>query len=98
MGVSRYFKNARLLVFTFSITAAPLTSTESLFSKPDANEARVHCMLYCQGCHLNDGAGSHKAEVPEMKDYVENFLKIPEGREYLVRVSGSANAPLGKKN
>ena len=52
-------------------------------------------MLYCQGCHLSDGAGSLKAEVPKMKDYVGNFLKVPEGREYLVRVPGSANAPIG---
>ncbi len=52
-------------------------------------------MLYCQGCHLSDGAGSLKAEVPKMKDYVGNFLKVLEGREYLVRVPGSANAPIG---
>ena len=44
--------------------------------------------------HLHNGAGSLGGEVPEMKDYVGNFLKVPEGREYLVRVPGSANAPL----
>ncbi len=95
MGVSQPFKNAWLLVITFSIAAAPLAWAEPLYSKPVANEARVHYMLYCQGCHLSDGAGSLKAEVPEMKDYVGNFLKVPEGREYLVRVPGSANAPIG---
>jgi len=95
MGVSQPFKNAWRLVITFSIATAPLAWAESLSSKPDANEARVHYMLYCQGCHLSDGAGSPKAEVPEMKDYVGNFLKVPEGREYLVRVPGSANAPIG---
>jgi hypothetical protein len=30
-----------------------------------------------------------------MKDHVGNFLKVPGGREYLVRVPGSANAPIG---
>ena len=95
MGVSQPFKNAWRLVITFSIATAPLAWAESLSSKPYANEARVHYMLYCQGCHLSDGAGSPKAEVPEMKDYVGNFLKVPEGREYLVRVPGSANAPIG---
>jgi hypothetical protein len=95
MGVSQPFKNAWRLVITFSIATAPLAWAESLSSKPYANEARVHYMLYCQGCHLSDGAGSPKAEVPEMKDYVGNFLKVPEGREYLVSVPGSANAPIG---
>ena len=95
MSVSRHFKNVWLLVVTFSIAAAPLAWADSLSSKTDAGEARVNYMLYCQGCHLSDGAGSPRAEVPEMKDYVGNFLKVPQGREYLVRVPGSANAPIG---
>ena len=94
MGVGQHLRSARLLVFTFSIAAAPLTWAESASSKPEANEPRVHYMLHCQGCHLHNGAGSLGGEVPEMKDYVGNFLKVPGGREYLVRVPGSANAPL----
>ncbi|MDC0068974.1 cytochrome C [Gammaproteobacteria bacterium] len=95
MSVSRHLKNVWLLVGIFSIAAAPLTWAESLPSKTDAGEARVNYMLYCQGCHLSDGAGSARAEVPDMKDHVGNFLKVPGGREYLVRVPGSANAPIG---
>jgi hypothetical protein len=95
MNVSRHLKNVWLLVGIFLIAAAPLAWAESLSIKPDAGEARVNYMLYCQGCHLSDGAGSARAEVPEMKDYVGNFLKVPGGREYLVRVPGSANAPIG---
>jgi len=95
MSVSRHFKNVWLLVVTFSFAAAPLAWAESLSIKTDAAEARINYMLYCQGCHLSDGAGSPRAEVPKMKDHVGNFLKVPEGREYLVRVPGSANAPIG---
>ena len=49
-------------------------------------------MLNCQGCHLPDGDSA--GDVPRMKDFVGNFLKVPGGREFLVQVPGSANAAL----
>ena len=79
-----------VLLFVF----APLAWADMSPGKLDANKAQVHYMLNCQGCHLHDGAGSRNGEVPEMKDYVGNFLRVPNGREYLVQVPGSANAPL----
>ena len=59
----------------------------------NVQRARINYMLNCQGCHSADGSGSGEA-VPRMKDYVGNFLRVPGGREYLVRVPGSANAAL----
>lgn len=73
-------------------------SDATLDATPDASRARVHYMLNCQGCHLHNGAGSLDGEVPEMKGFVGNFLKVPGGREYLVRVPGSANAPLSDEH
>lgn len=58
----------------------------------NADRARVNYMLNCQGCHLTDGTGI--GDIPEMKNFVGNFLRVPGGREYLVGVPGSANAPL----
>jgi mono/diheme cytochrome c family protein len=61
----------------------------------DAARAQVNYMLHCRGCHGPDGAGSADGTtVPRMNGFVGNFLKVVGGREFLVRVPGSANAPL----
>ncbi len=67
---------------------------QSLAAEQPANpeQARVDYMLNCQGCHLPDGGGA--GDVPRMRGFVGNFLKVPDGREFLVRVPGSANAAL----
>ena len=58
------------------------------------NRARINYMLNCQGCHGAHGAGTVDGAVPTMKDFLANFLTIEGGRAFLVRVPGSANAPL----
>ena len=56
------------------------------------DRARINYMLNCQGCHLPDGGGV--GDIPQMKNFVGNFLKVPGGRAFLVQVPGSANAAL----
>ena len=68
--------------------AQPLCAEESV----NAQRARIDYMLNCQGCHLPLGEGA--GDVPRMKDFVGNFLKVTGGREFLVQVPGSANAAL----
>ena len=58
----------------------------------NAERARVHYMLNCQGCHLPDGDGI--GDIPRMKGFVGNFLRVSGGREFLVQVPGAANAAL----
>jgi len=58
----------------------------------NADRARINYMLNCQGCHLPDGGGV--GDIPQMKNFVGNFLKVPGGRAFLVQVPGSANAAL----
>lgn len=58
----------------------------------NAERARVNYMLNCQGCHLPDGGGV--GDIPRMKGFVGNFLRVPGGREFVVQVPGSANAAL----
>jgi len=50
-------------------------------------------MLQCQGCHLADGSGT-PGVVPPLAGSVGRFLRVPGGREYLVRVPGSSNSQL----
>jgi mono/diheme cytochrome c family protein len=60
----------------------------------DMNRQRAHYnyQMFCQGCHTPDGSGAKT--VPRMKDQVGYFLETRRGREYLVRVPGSATSAL----
>ncbi|RLA04103.1 MAG: cytochrome c, class I [Gammaproteobacteria bacterium] len=48
--------------------------------------------MLCQGCHTPDGTGGN--DTPKMKGHIGHFLSTQQGREYLVRVPGSANSTL----
>jgi hypothetical protein len=61
---------------------------------PASASPQIDYMLECQGCHLRDGSGS-PGVVPRLTGSVARFLTLPEGRAYLVRVPGVAQAPLG---
>ena len=54
----------------------------------------VDYALNCQGCHRADGAGT-PGTIPALAGSVARFLGVPGGREYLGRVPGVAQAPLG---
>jgi mono/diheme cytochrome c family protein len=50
--------------------------------------------LHCSGCHGTDGVGSKVGRIPPFAGIVEYLATTPEGRLYLVRVPGVANAAL----
>ncbi|WP_206613490.1 c-type cytochrome [Parahaliea mediterranea] len=58
-------------------------------------QAQFDYQLHCQGCHTPDGSGADS--VPRMKNEVGVFLQSKAGREYLVRVPGSATSALNDK-
>ncbi len=41
----------------------------------------------CQGCHRADGLGAC-GSIPRIRDFVGLFTRLPEGRDYLLRVPG----------
>lgn len=51
-------------------------------------------MMNCQGCHLPDGSGFPARNVPTITGQLGNFLHVEGGREFLVRVPGSAQSDL----
>ena len=51
-------------------------------------------MMNCQGCHLPNGEGFPAHNVPAVKDHMGKFLRVEGGREFLVRVPGSAQSDL----
>jgi len=62
-----------------------------------AGTPEIDYMLHCQGCHRADG-GATPGSVPALDGFVARFLTVPGGREYLVRVPGSAQSALGDED
>lgn len=59
-----------------------------------ADLGRQHYVLNCAGCHQFDGTGSRSHEIPNMRGAVGHFLRLPEGRAFLVKVPGTSNSKL----
>ena len=76
-----------LAILLWSLLAATASAAEI-----NDQRARFNYQMFCQGCHTPDGIGA--MSVPRMKDQVGVFLETPRGREYLVRVPGSATSAL----
>jgi hypothetical protein len=53
----------------------------------------INYILHCQGCHLENGAGTPK-KVPALKNEVGRFLHVPGGREFLIQVPGTSQSAL----
>ena len=81
-----------LLVLSGSMPTA-MGNTE-LAGVDNEHRARVNYQLACQGCHGPSGEGMTHGDVPSMRGFVGNFLKVAGGRDFLVQVPGSANAAL----
>ena len=72
----------------FLVAACPARATEARAGPPSLDYA-----LNCQGCHRADGT-STPGSVPALAGSVGRFLRVPGGREFLVRVPGVAQAAL----
>jgi mono/diheme cytochrome c family protein len=56
-------------------------------------DPQVDYILNCRGCHGPDGRGV-AGGAPSFRDAVARFLWVPGGREYLIRVPGTAQSEL----
>jgi mono/diheme cytochrome c family protein len=75
-----------LLVVMAALFGVPASSASDL--------GRQYYLLNCAGCHQFDGTGSAAHEIPKMRGVVGNFLRLPEGRAFLVQVPGTSNSAL----
>lgn len=67
----------------------------SLASAAMASEReRISFLLHCSGCHQPDGSGSPASGIPDMRGSIGHFLRLPEGRAFLVQVPGTAQSSL----
>jgi len=77
------------------VTALAIAACLLLLSRGEANaEAPPEhdYTLHCSGCHLADGTGAPDA-VPSLTG-IDRFLRSSEGRAYLIRAPGVAQAPI----
>ena len=74
-----------------------LVGMAALFGVPASSASdlgRQYYLLNCAGCHQFDASGSAAHEIPKMRGAVGNFLRLPEGRAFLVQVPGTSNSAL----
>ena len=74
------------------IAALALFSVASFATDYHPERAAFNYQMFCQGCHAPGGMGSDV--VPVFYNEIGHYLSVPEGREYLVRVPGSATSAL----
>jgi len=58
------------------------------------DQGQFDYVLHCSGCHRPDGYGVASGGIPPVTDQVGYFLALPEGRAFLMQVSGLLNAGL----
>ena len=73
----------RLALATLVLAAAPVP----------AYQPAVNFQLQCMGCHHADGAGE-EGRVPSVRGTLVPFSSFAEGRDFVMRVPGVAQAPL----
>lgn len=78
---------ARFWLGILAVAAASWPVAASAFER-----AEYDYLLACAGCHRFDGSGS--PSVPPLDD-VPRLLATEAGRDYVLRVPGVAQAPLG---
>lgn len=55
---------------------------------------RTNYLLHCSGCHQPNGDGRPDNGIPRMSGQVGHFLRLPEGRAFLVQVPGTSQSSL----
>jgi len=80
-------KRVRLVPMIVGLIASSVVAAAAA----DDTGPRFDYLLNCAGCHRTDATGS--AEVPTLTG-MASFLSTPQGRAYLVRVPGVAQAPV----
>jgi hypothetical protein len=58
-----------------------------------AFEPEVNYQLQCMGCHRRDGSGQ-PGRVPSVRRTLVPMSCLPQGRDFVMRVPGVAQAPL----
>lgn len=96
-------EGGRVSIFAFAALAAGFAAIEARpraaaafeTDAPIVNPARAerNWIMNCRGCHGVHAEGS-PGGAPPMRGVIDGFIRTEQGRAYLGRVPGVANAPL----
>lgn len=90
--------STRLLGFVLVVVGAAVPEQVVLARDNDSRtaetRARTDYTLHCSGCHGMDGLGKPTAGIPVFTGQVGHFLRMPEGRAFLMQVPGLLSARL----
>lgn len=75
------------------VFAALIPAVASAAARPE-RPPHVNYALYCLGCHTTEGEASALGRIPALQDVVGHFLRVAEGRRYVVNVPGVVNSDL----
>ncbi len=64
-----------------------------VMSEAFANSAAVNYAINCRGCHGPQAMETHPS-VPDMNGFIDRFLTVAGGREYLIQVPGVSRSAL----
>ena len=64
-----------------------------LLAGPAHADEAFDYVMHCRGCHGPEGQGA-PGGAPDLRDSIGRFLLVPGGREYLIRVPGTAQSEL----
>lgn len=78
---------------TGAFTALCLAVVPACADAVQPNAPKIDYLLHCGGCHGMTGGGSPPV-VPSLRGASGLLAGIPEGRDYLIRVPGSAQSRL----
>jgi len=65
----------------------------ALFALSARADAEKNYLLHCSGCHLPNGIGN-PPNAPTLRDTIGKIVATPQGRDYIIRVPGSAQTPM----
>ena len=83
----------RLWHLRLARTGVFMVMIATVMSSARAYTPRVNYQLQCMGCHHADGAGEY-GRVPSVRPTLVPFSMSADGRNFLLRVPGVAQAPL----
>ena len=84
---------SRLSVLLASFALASIASPVATSAEAKRG-SELDYVLHCSGCHYMDGSGHPEQGIPDFREQVGFFLRLPVGRAFLLQVPGLINSGL----
>lgn len=91
----------KLLFLIVNLSGAVVSVNASCTPAPNqqqyiAQRAAFNYAINCRGCHGPEAMNTH-ASVPDMNGFIDRFLAVEGGRQYLIQVPGVSRSALSNK-